>query len=243
MRQCIALCIALFGCALSASVHADFRAEFATVKGDGDYAMTRFELSGTHLRMDSGKVSMLVDTGKDSFIVLMNDKREYMDLGKMAESMNAMLANVPPQMREMMKQRMAAHGSNNLSYASTGQTGEVGGLSCEVYAMTYNSQHNGDACLASATAAGISGADEAALHRAFEQMRAMASKASAGMVHTGIVAMPAGKFPVRITRYDDGKVAAISELKQLSSATAPAGDFAIPAGYNEMQMPAFGAPH
>jgi hypothetical protein len=158
--------------------------------------------------------------------------------------MNAMLANVPPQMREMMKQRMAAHGGGGtVSYAPTGQTGDVGGRPCEVYAATVNGRHVSDACLVSVAAAGISGADEATLRRAFEQMQAIASKASAGMVHTAIDAMPAGKFPVRITRYDDGKVAAISELKQLSNTTAPGGDFAIPAGYSAMQMPAFHAPH
>jgi hypothetical protein len=147
-------------------------------------------------------------------------------------------------MREMMKQRMAAHGGGGtVSYAPTGQTGDVGGRPCEVYAATVNGRHVSDACLANVAAAGISGADEATLRRAFEQMQAIASKASAGMVHTAIDAMPAGKFPVRITRYDDGKVAAISELKQLSNTTAPGGDFAIPAGYSAMQMPAFHAPH
>jgi hypothetical protein len=162
----------------------------------------------------------------------------------MAQSMNAMLANVPPQMREMMKQRMAAHGGGPVSYAPTGKAGEVGGHACEIYATSVNGRHVNDACLASVAAAGVSAADEATLRRAFEQMQAMASKASAGMVHTGIDAMPAGKFPVRITQYDDsGAVTDISELKELSSTVVPASDFAIPAGYSEMQMPAFGAPH
>jgi hypothetical protein len=244
MRLCLAMCVALLGCALCAPAHADFRADFASVKGEGDHALTRIELSGAQLRVDSGNASVLIDTGKGSAVMLMNDKREYMDMGQMAQSMNAMLANVPPQMREMMKQRMAAHGGGGtVSYAPTGQTGDVGGRPCEVYAATVNGRHVSDACLANVAAAGISGADEATLRRAFEQMQAIASKASAGMVHTAIDAMPAGKFPVRITRYDDGKVAAISELKQLSNTTAPGGDFAIPAGYSAMQMPAFHAPH
>lgn len=245
MRLCLALCIAFLGCALCAPAHADFRADFAAVKGDGDHALTRIELSGARLRVDSGNASVLIDTGTGSAIVLMHDKREYMDMGKMAQSMNAMLANVPPQMREMMKQRMAAHGGGGaVSYAPTGQTSDVGGRACEVYSATVNGRHVSDACLASVAAAGVSGADEATLRHAFEQMQTLASKASAGMLHTGIDAMPAGKFPVRITRYDDGKVAAISELRQLSAAAAAAsGDFTIPAGYREMQMPAFGAPH
>lgn len=243
MRQSIVLSVAILGCAASASAFADFRADFVSVKGDSDRALTRIELSGARLRVDTGTGSILIDTGKGSAIMLMNEKREYMDMGQMAQSMNAMLANVPPQMREMMQQRMAAHGGGTVSYAPTGQTSDVGGRACEVYAAAVNGRHVSDACLASVAATGISGADEATLRRAFEQMKAMASKASAGMVRTGIDAMPAGKFPVRITRYDDGKVAAISELKELSNAAVPAGDFAIPAGYSEMQMPAFGAPH
>ena len=55
-----ALCLALSGTAL-----ADFRADFAVVKGNaGDNVpgVSRIELSGAQMRTDAGNVSMLFDT-------------------------------------------------------------------------------------------------------------------------------------------------------------------------------------
>ncbi|MBS0439350.1 MAG: hypothetical protein JSS33_08095, partial [Proteobacteria bacterium] len=99
MKYTHALAFSALGCALAAPAWADFSADFATVQGTGSASLTRIEVSGGHMRMDTGDHSMLVDSGTGRIIMLQNDKRQYMDMGKMAQSLNAMLANVPPQMR------------------------------------------------------------------------------------------------------------------------------------------------
>jgi hypothetical protein len=245
MRCHIALSIAVMGCAVASSAFADFRAEFAEVKGDSDHALTRIEVSGDRMRMDSGNVSMLVDAASGNILMLMRDKQQYMDMGKMAQSMNAMLASVPPQMREMMKERMAAHGHGGVAvtYAPTGQTESVAGYSCAVYSVSVGTDHSGDTCLADIASAGIDAADQATMRKVFDDLRAMAQTASAGMASSSLNQMPVGKFPVLMTSYDAGKVVAVTQIKDVSHGAIAGADFAIPAGYSEMQMPAFGAPH
>ena len=245
MRRRLAFSIAVLGCAVSVSAFADFRAEFAEVKGDNGHALTRIEVSGSRMRMDSGNVSMLVDAASGSILMLMRDKQQYMDMGKMAQSMNAMLASVPPQMREMMKERMAAHGHGGaaVTYAPTGRTETVAGYSCAVYSVNVGTNHSGDSCLADISSAGIDAADQATVRKVFEDLRAMAQTASAGMASSSLNQIPVGKFPVLMTRYDAGKVVEVTQIKDVTRGAIASTDFAIPAGYSEMQMPAFGAPH
>lgn len=245
MRTGILLSTCILGCAISASAFADFRAAFVEVKGDSSHALTRIEVSGSRMRMDSGNVSMLVDAASGNILMLMRDKQQYMDMGKMAQSMNAILANVPPQMREMIKQRMAAHGHGGVAvtYAPTGQTETIDGYSCAVYRVSVGANHNSDACLADLSAAGINAADQATVRKVFDDLRAMAQSASAGMVSSNLNQMPVGKFPVLITQYDADKVIGVTQIKGVDHGAIASADFAIPAGYSEMQMPAFGAPH
>ncbi len=245
MRRRLAFSIAFLGCAVSASAFADFRAEFAEIKGDSGHALTRIEVSGSRMRMDSGNVSMLVDAASGNIFMLMRDKQQYMDMGKMAQSMNAMLANVPPQMREMMKERMAAHGHGGaaVTYAPTGQTETVAGYPCAVYSVSVGTNHSGDTCLADISSASIDASDQATVRKVFDDLRAMAQTASAGMASSSLNQIPVGKFPVLMTRYDAGKVVEVTQIKDVTRGTIASADFAIPAGYSEMQMPAFGAPH
>jgi hypothetical protein len=67
-------------------------------------------------------------------------------------------------------------------------------------------------------------------------MKTITEKMSNGMFHSPLNAMPADKFPVRMTRFDNGKVAQVVELKSLTTGGVSAGDFAIPAGYSEADM-------
>ena len=242
MHHRIRLAIAILGCAVSATALADFRAEFATVQGAGDTALTRIEVGAGHMRMDMGRNILLVDAASGRILVLMPNKQQYMDMGKMAQSLNAMLANVPPQMREMMKQRMAAHGggSATVAYAPTGQTATIDGYACSIYRVMIGNDHRSDACLADLSAAGIDAADQATVRKVFDDLRAMAQTASAGMVNSSINQLPAGTFPVQMTRYDDGKVSAVTQIKSVSHAGVAAADFEVPAGYSEKQMPALG---
>lgn len=244
MLSKLALALAALGCTLAAPARADFSADFADVQGTGGGSLTRIEVSGGRMRMDTDHSSILADASNGRILMLMPDKREYMDMGKMAQSLNAMLANVPPQMREMMKQRMAAHGGGvSVSYAPSGQTATVAGYACAVYRVTVGANHSSDACLADISAAGIDAADQATVRKVFDDLRAMAQTASAGMAKSTLSQLPGGKFPVRMTRYDGGKVVDVAQIKNVNRAAVNRADFEIPAGYTEQEMPAMGMHH
>jgi hypothetical protein len=247
-----ALAAAALGCLASAPALADFRAEFAVVKGskDGETpAMSRLELGGDKMRMDTDNVSMLMDAGTGRMTVLMHDKHQYMDMQKMIETAstamataNAALANLPPEQRAMIEQRMGGRlpgvggAKVEVSVTPTGTRDRVGSVNCEVYRTQVNGEHHEDVCLANAGDAGISGADQATFRRSFEQMKAMTEKLANGMFHSPLRSIPSDKFPVRMTRYEDGKVVQVVELKSLTNGGVPGGDFAIPAGYSEADI-------
>jgi hypothetical protein len=252
MQIRLALAVAILGCAACAPALADFRAEFAVVKGGKDAqtpAMSRLELGGDKMRMDADNVSMLMDAGNGKMTVLMHDKHQYMDMQKVIETAsaamataNAALANLPPEQRAMIEQRMggkvpAMGGAKvDVSVTPTGARDRVGNFSCEVYRTQVNGEHHEDVCLANVADAGISGADQATLRRTFDEMKAMTEKMANGMFHSPLRAMPSDKFPVRMTRFEDGKAVQVVELKSLTSGSVPAADFAIPTGYSEADM-------
>jgi hypothetical protein len=245
------LAIAVVGCFASVPALADFRAEFAVVKGSQNAqtpGMSRLEMGGAKMRMDADNVSMLMDTGSGRMTVLMHDKHQYMDMQKMVETAgaamaqaNAALANLPPEQRAMIEQHMGGKipgmgAKMDVSVTPTGVRDRVGNFNCEVYRTQVGGEHMEDVCLANVADAGISGADQATLRRAFDEMKTMTEKMSAGMFHSPLRSMPSDKFPVRMTRFDDGKVVQVVELKSLSTGGVSGGDFAIPAGYTEADI-------
>jgi hypothetical protein len=251
MHVRFALAVAIVGCLASVPAIADFRAEFAVVKGRQSAempGMSRLELGGNKMRMDADNVSMLFDTGSGKMIALMHDKHQYMDMQKIVETAsaamaqaNAALANLPPEQRAMIEQRMGGKipgmgAKMDVSVTPTGVRDRVGNYNCEVYRTQVGGEHMEDVCLANVSDAGISGADQATLRHAFEEMKTITEKMSNGMFHSPLNAMPADKFPVRMTRFDNGKVAQVVELKSLTTGGVSAGDFAIPAGYSEADM-------
>ena len=253
MHVRFSLLIAALGCALSGTAVADFRADFTVVKGgnsDNMPGVSRIELSGSQMRTDAGNVSMLFDTRSGKMTVLMHDKRQFMDMQKVVETAgaamaqaNAMLANLPPDQRAMIEQRMGGRvpgmggAKVDVSLTPSGASDRVGSYSCQVYRTQVNGEHVDDICLASVSETGISSADQATLRKAFDQMRAMTEKMSAGMFRSPLNAMPLDKFPVRMTHYDNsGKVQQVVEIKNVQSGGVSPADFAIPAGYTEQDM-------
>jgi len=86
---------AMLGCLASASSMANFRAEFAVVRGSRDAdmpGMSRLELGGDKMRMDAGNVSMLMDTGSSRMIVLMRDRHQYINVQKAVQTASAAMA-------------------------------------------------------------------------------------------------------------------------------------------------------
>jgi hypothetical protein len=252
MMRRLALAIALT-CATSAA-WADFRAEYSGSTDGNTPSMSRFEVGGHQLRMDAGKISMLLDADSGKIIMLMHDKKQYMDLAKVAAAanaamaqVNASLANLPPEQRAMVEQRM--HGAMGAGGAKaivnvtpTGASDHVGSWSCQVYSTEVGGRHVEDSCLADSGDAGISAADRATVHKAFGQLREMSEKMSAGMYKSPLNQLPEGKFPVKITHYDESGKTQTVLLSGVTQGGVSAADFAIPAGYTEKEIEMGGPP-
>ena len=82
-RLVFALVIA---CSLPAAAWADFRADYETTGQGNVPALSRIEVGGGHMRTDAGNVSTLFDSGSGRLLILENDKHQYMDMAKIAET-------------------------------------------------------------------------------------------------------------------------------------------------------------
>jgi hypothetical protein len=252
MPRRLALALAL--ACLSCTAWADFRADYSGGAEGNAPSMSRIEVGGSHMRMDAGKISMLLDADSGKMIMLVHDKHQYMDMAKMAQmasaamaQMNASLANLPPEQRAMVEQRMhgamgAAGAHMDIKITPTGATDRVGNWSCQVYRTDVGDTHVEDSCLADVADAGISAADRATIRRAFERLKEMSEKMSAGMFKSPLNQLPEGKFPVKITHFDDGNKSKTVVLTNVTSGGVNAADFAIPAGYTEQEPQMHGPP-
>ena len=247
MQYRLAFALAL-SCILPGAAWADFRAD-CEASGQGNVpALSRIEVGGGYMRTDAGNVSTLFDAGSGRLLLIEHDKHQYMDMAKIADTAgaamaqaNAAMANLPPEQRAMIQQRMGAMANMgakiDVHLTPTGASDRVAGYTCQVYRTDVNGRHSSDSCLAEVGDAGISSADRATLRSAFQQLKAMSDKMSAGMFKSPISEMPADKFPVKIVIYGDdaGKTQTV-QIKSIVSSGADAADFAIPAGYSEKEV-------
>lgn len=248
----VASAVAMLGCLAPAPAMANFRAEFAVVKGSRNAdvpGMSRLELGGDKMRVDAGNVSMLMDTGSSRMIVLMRDRHQYINVQKAVQTAsaamataNAALASLPPQQRAMVEQSLGggipgiADTKVDVSVKPTGARERVGRVNCEVYRTQINGDHAEDVCLANLADAGITAVDQATLRRAVDEMKALSQKVSNDTFHLPLHAVPNDKFPVRMTHFENGRPVQIVELKSLTTGAVAGGDFTIPPGYSEASL-------
>lgn len=246
MRRRLLPSLAL-GLGICASAHADFHAEYELVDPglQGVSSLSRIELAGSHMRIDAGRVSLLLDAGADKVVMLMHKKKKYVDTKKAIPadaSSSAELSKLAPEQRALIEKREAAHmpessGATTASHVNlkpTGRSDRIHEYACDVYRIEVNGRHKEDLCLASVADVGVSAEDRAALQRTLAQLKAISEGRFGRNVRAPIVAVLPEKFPVKIVRYSKtGEVFEILELKQLTNGGVNAGDFAIPAGYTE----------
>lgn len=235
----------LLALAVAMPAWADFRADYAPVKhGDEEMpSLSRMEFAGQRLRTDTGRISMLFDAGSGKLITLNHDRHRYIDMDKAAAARaGSNGAPPPPDARAHGEARPGAAGTPGgepppkITTTQTGKTDRVGDRTCEISSIEIDGDHVQDICLATLADAGIPAADQAGLRSTLGQLKALAEK-NAGPMRSPLADMPVDRIPLRITSFDeDGAVAEVIELKQLTTAPVAAGDFAIPAGYSEEQL-------
>ncbi len=129
-------------------------------------------------------------SGNDEFVVVDFDEKTYMVIEKesikksmdsMMAQIEAQLASVPPEQREMVKkmmeQRMPAMAETKTieySVRETGEDGEAAGFDCEFIEMLANGAPEYRLCIASERETGIPSADAEVLQNAMNTMRDIA---------------------------------------------------------------------
>ena len=88
----------------------------------------------------------------------------------------------------------------------------------------------------------LHGPQAGAIQRAFDQLKKISEKLSAGMFKSPLNQLPEGKFPVKITHYDAGNKGQTVVLTNVANGGVSAADFAIPAGYTEQEPEMRGPP-
>jgi hypothetical protein len=247
-RLPVAAALAFAACA---AAHADFHAEYATVRADESVPnLARIELSGDRARMDFGRASVLF--AGDKMTALLHGRKRFVDLQKTQASEQkksedaAKVSNAQLAAAEQRPSTHAAAGASptgTLTAAATGKNDKVNGIACETYRIEFDGHHIQDICLASFADAGIPAQDSAALQHAFERLNALNERRSSGTYRAALAFVPDGKFPVRITKYLlAGDAFQTVELKQVASGGGRPNDYAIPAGYREVATGAPAAP-
>jgi hypothetical protein len=233
--------------ALCATARAEFHAEYAPVdaQAEGIPTLTRIEVAGGHMRMDTSRVSLLFDAATTKLIALLHMKKKFMDTKKAQaapqETVDA-AEKMSPEHRAILEKQgktsapdthsAAAEMTRRVTLKATGTNERVHDIACTVYRTEINGRHMQDMCLAAISDTGIGAEDQALLQHAFDEIKAMSEKGAGA--RAPVPAMTAGKFPLRITRFtENGKVRDVVELKSIANGGVNAADFAIPAGYTD----------
>jgi hypothetical protein len=158
------------------------------------------------------------------------------------QQMEAQMAQMPPEQREMMmkmmKQRMPAlvGGESPPRRIEAGATEKVGEYSCKVHTLYVGDEKSWELCVA--TKGLPDGTAEAmkafeAMSRFAEELRQIAARGPfAGMLKTPLLDMQEVEgFPVRVRSFDNGEVSSETTLKSVVSEELEASVFAAPEGY------------
>jgi hypothetical protein len=208
----------------------------------------RAQVSNGHVAFGSKGNYVLLQPGKETFIVVNDADKTYMevqqDIAKqiadmMAAQMEKMMAEIPPEQREMLKKTMQGMMPGQQepvekTIRRTGKESTVAGFDCsEIEVSTPGGGAEELICVASADELDISDDDYAALVGAMKAMAQMAQIGNRGAALTNFDDM--GGIPIR-TQGANGRK--ISELVGLSNDSIPADRFEVPAGYRETSIEA-----
>jgi len=223
------------------SVLADTRIEFKTTEGTGD--LTAFTIAQGKIRTDGDKnTTVILDPGAGVMTVLDHGKKTFMkitraDLDALVKQLEDMMAQVPPEMRQMMAARMGGAGAA-VVMAPTGQSSTVAGKSCKIYQMTATGRVVSETCLAEVSAIDISAADRATLQAAAAWSKDLTdsfAKTPIGSIGDSIP-FKGGLIPLRSTTIAANGTRNTSEFAGVSTAAVTADTFAIPADYKEQKL-------
>lgn len=201
------------------------------------------------VRLGDTESYMLFEKGKETFLIVDNNEKTYMEITEnfmsdLTSSMNAqleqMLSELPPEQREMYRESMEAmmpspsrKNEVQMSVRATGEKDEVAGFSCREAVVSYggtNAAFDQSLCVADPDDLGMSDDDLA--------MMTAAMKSISGIVgydeeSSFMDLEELGGVPVRSASDDVG---IDSELVSVSNDSIDAERFEVPDGYRKVSI-------
>lgn len=250
--------IVLTAAGFAADAYADVTVTAETTIANGAPSPRAIYLTADQVKVDTPKSAIIFNTGAGSVVVVMKEKKEYMDLdlkaiGDRIASAEAMmkekLQSVPDAQRKMVEAMMAQHMPGAAPkiptvYEKTGASKTIGAWPCQVFHQKKGSKLAADLCIAPADAVGLTADDLAAFHSlaaAVSKSLPDSIKNNAAVVdfddQTKQIGFPG--IPVETIVYANGAALSTTTVKSVDHSPIAADAFAIPAGYSKKKMPSF----
>ncbi|HXT70707.1 MAG TPA: hypothetical protein VN700_13175 [Vicinamibacterales bacterium] len=247
----IAAATVVFSLAATVAMRADSRIEFKVTEGKGS-TLEAIMIGQGKIRTDADKTSSVVmDPTAGTITMIDHAKKTFTrmtkaDIDSMAAQLDGMMkqmeqamANMPPEMKEMMKGRMGAMGSAPaIETVDTGKSGTAAGKPCRIIQTKSMGKVVTESCMGDASAIDVPAADRATLVAAMGFFKDLADKLSKGPLGRIGSATPfqGGGVPLRSTTFAADGSRNTSEFSGVVTTTIPAEVFAVPAGYREQKM-------
>ncbi len=199
-----------------------------------------------------GNTRMVFDNSDNKLYVVMDDKKQFMDMDAMMKTMgdltgllSGMMKDLPAdaqgQLGDLLGGMMGGQEESEPApepvLKETGETQEIAGFQCAV-ATLKSEQQTTELCLANPSSVGINDADFAVMQAMLLKQKEAADKASdmIGMRDIGFNPGDFDRMPLRISQVSGAGAGSVSELKAVRE-QADASAVVIPDDYAPMQMP------
>jgi len=213
------------------------------------------------LRMDSWhqgqKNSFIFDSNKKALVMVNHQDKTYTTFDETTlkeitermqgfkKQMEAQLANLPPEQRQMMQQMMQGRMPSterpkaNYELKQTGETQNIAGISCQLMNATKDGQLMSELCVADSSK--IPNGEQ--LYTAFKALQQMFAQLMEAMPIRSEVMDEAWHamqtipgYPILIRQIKNGRVSSTSELVKVKEQAIDMGKMKIPEGYREQKI-------
>jgi hypothetical protein len=226
----------------------------------------QLQIERSRMRVESNdaagaRQTIIFDGAKKVLYIIDNAKKTYnemtqADVDKIAgmandamAQMNKAMENMTPEQRAQMAAMMGRMGGRGMAmpsaapakvvYKKTG-TDKVGKWTCDKYEATKDGEKSSEVCTVDPAVIGFTGADFAVTRQMADFFSKMVPKQAEQMFSIGrIEEQGFNGFPVRQTLYNAGQTTT-TEITEISKQTFPDSVFAVPAGFQKVDMMGMG---
>lgn len=258
------LTIALLGFASVANAGVIIKVQNENVSAGATAELTVIKIDGNRMRTDSGATTSMIYLGEtDKMYIVDHSKKTYMLMdretieamaAKMSEAMKQMeaaLANVPPEQREMMEKMMRGKMKGMPSSAprsepvvtSLGQSDTVSGIGCDWKQVSRDDVVELKACVgafsdfpASEDLRQISMEMKEFVSSLTEAASSMTSGPMGAFTESPMSAMALDGFPLISENYYDGKLTHRSRFQSVEEGSISSEEFTPPSGYKKQDI-------